>query len=92
MSARTDTASQQLRLTLVPAQADPVRRLPRSRNARMALRLDALVKASLDEAADLRLSGRLRAARQSEERAEAARRAAAILRRGPGGVGELLAS
>jgi hypothetical protein len=58
----------------------------------MALRLEALAQAAMDEAADLRLAGRVRAAKASEQRAADARRAAEILRSGPAGVGDLLAS
>ena len=89
--ARSET--QQLRLSLVATGGEPSRaRLPRNRNARMALRLESLAQAALDEAADLRLAGRARAANVSEQRAADARRAAEILRGGSAGVGDLLAS
>jgi hypothetical protein len=69
------------------------RRAPRpGRNARMATRLEALAEAALQEAAAARDQGDAVTARAAEERAAGARRAAALLRAGPGHVSEVLAS
>jgi hypothetical protein len=58
----------------------------------MAARLETLARGAAAEAAVARARGEDLAARAAHDRAEAARRAAAILRAGPAGVRDLLAS
>lgn len=83
-------------LTLVtppaPAPAGAGRRPRPGRNARMAARLEALAEAAAQEAAAARVQGDEVSARAAEDRATGARRAAAILRAGPGHVRDVLAS
>jgi hypothetical protein len=62
------------------------------RNLAMALKLDQLAEDCDREAERAERAGSPAAARASAERAEAARRAAAILRAGPAGVKELFAA
>ncbi len=62
------------------------------KNLRMAQRLDVLAARAAREAAAARRSGDHVTARQAAERARDARRAAALLRAGPAGVGRILAS
>jgi hypothetical protein len=82
-------------LTLVtppaPARSAPRRARP-GRNARMAIRLEALAEAARREAGAARARGDEVSARAAQDRADGAARAAAILRAGPGGVGDVLAS
>jgi hypothetical protein len=73
-------------------QDRPGGRGPRSRNARMAARMDLLARDAAREAAMCRRAGDVAGAREAGDRAAGARRAAALLRAGPGGVGEVLAS
>ena len=84
----------QAQLTLVPppAQASGSRPPRPGRNVRMAARLEALAEAALAEAAAARMAGDTVSAREAEDRAAGTRRAAAILRAGPGHVGDVLAS
>jgi len=58
----------------------------------MATRLEALAEAALQEAVAARDQGDAVSARAAEERAGGARRAAALLRAGPGHVSDVLAS
>lgn len=62
------------------------------RNSRMAQRLDVLAAAAEREARAARRDGDAVSARRAEERARDARRAAAMLRAGPRGVGKIIAS
>lgn len=71
---------------------DPRPRARLGRNARMALRLDRMADEAELEAEALRSSGDQLGERRARERARDARRSAAILRAGPGGVARLLAS
>lgn len=68
------------------------RRRPRSRNARMATRLEEMALVAEREEASARRHGDQIEARRARERAQDARRAAAMLRAGPSGVGSVLAS
>jgi hypothetical protein len=72
-----------------PAPA-PRRRL--GRNARMALTLDRMADEAEAQAERSRADGDQMGERRARERARDARRSAAILRAGPGGVARLLAS
>jgi hypothetical protein len=87
----------QLSLTLVPGGARPTspsarRRTTEGRNARIAAQMDRQARAAAAAAAEARERGDLTAARIAEDRAAGAARAAAILRAGPQGVRDLLAS
>lgn len=62
------------------------------RNARMALRLDELAEQADAEAEECRRAGDEVGVRRARERARDARRSAAVLRAGPPGVADLLAS
>jgi hypothetical protein len=76
------------------AAAIPARRYPArlGRNARMAERLDRIADQAERDAVASRRAGDAVAARAARDRAADARRAAALLRAGPAGVGKLLAS
>jgi hypothetical protein len=68
------------------------RRRRTGRNARMAERLDQIAVVAEREAAAAKRHGSDVEARRARERAQDARRAAAMLRAGPSGVGSVLAS
>jgi hypothetical protein len=98
---RTDPG--QLRLVTPDAAAPvaPAARAPASRprprrgggrNLRMAERLDGVAAQAERDAMDAVIAGADALARDALERAAAARKAARILRAGPGGVRDLLAS
>ncbi|MDX6556385.1 MAG: hypothetical protein QOD86_2580 [Miltoncostaeaceae bacterium] len=76
------------------AAGTPARRFPPrlGRNARMAERLDRIADAAERDAVASRRAGDVIAARAARDRAADARRAAALLRAGPAGVGKVLAS
>ena len=94
---RSTRKPSQLALTLVPGGARPIapsarRRPTEGRNARIAAQMDRQARAAAAAAAEARERGDLTAARIAEDRAAGAARAAAILRAGPQGVRDLLAS
>ncbi len=69
------------------------RRSPRpGRNLRMAERLDGIAIEAQRDAAEAVMAHDEVSAREALERASAARRAAALLRAGPSGVQDLMAS
>jgi len=85
----------QLALFTGPGAAPPARggRQPRlGRNARMALRLEELAADADREAEECRRAGDALGRRRAQERARDARRSAHVLRTGPRGVADLLAS
>lgn len=78
--------------TIAPA---PARRRPRTRmgrNERMAERLDAIAVQAQRDAAQAVMAHDDVTAREMLDRASAARKAASLLRAGPSGVRDLLAS
>ncbi|MFN8110557.1 MAG: hypothetical protein U0Y82_12045 [Thermoleophilia bacterium] len=82
-------------LTLfIGGRPDPAPRATRrlGRNARMALQLDRMADDAELQAERLRAHGDQVGERRERERARDARRSAALLRAGPGGVARLLAS
>lgn len=81
----------QMRLFAIDGGARPRRRRT-GRNARMADRLDQIAVVAEREEATARRQGSDVDARRARERAQDARRAAAMLRAGPQGVGGVLAS
>lgn len=81
----------QMRLFAIEGGARPRRRRT-GRNARMADRLDQIAVVAEREEAAARRQGSDVDARRARERAQDARRAAAMLRAGPQGVGGVLAS
>ncbi len=66
------------------------RRLPASRSARMAERLDDLAAAAEREMAESHRAGDMMGASAARDRALGARRAAELLRAGPRGVADVL--
>ena len=85
----------QLALFVAPGGGTAPRsgRPPRlGRNARMALRLEELAAEADREAEECRRAGDLLGQRRARERARDARRSAHVLRTGPRGVADLLAS
>jgi len=74
------------------ARGDDGPRRTNGKNLRMAQRLDVLAAQAAREAASARRAGDHVTARHAAERARDARRAAALLRAGPSGVGRILAS
>jgi hypothetical protein len=80
-------------MTLFTHGAHPRRARERlGRNERMALRLEQLADDWEDQAAQEHLAGDQITERRLREQARDARRSAALLRAGPGGVSRLLAS
>lgn len=87
-------------LLLFPAAPRPGRRAPSrgrppvtpGRNARMAARLDGLARGADGDARACARAGDVVGEREARDRAADSRRAAALLRAGPAGVGRLLAS
>jgi len=75
-----------------PAAVTRQRPVRLGRNARMAERLDRIADEAEREAVYSRRAGDTVGARAARDRAADARRAAALLRAGPAGVGRLLAS
>jgi hypothetical protein len=87
------SSAAQGQLILFPGADRPARRegpRRRSRSARMAQRLDELAAAAEREAAEAQRAGDGVSARAAADRAEGARRAAALLRAGPTGVADVL--
>jgi hypothetical protein len=87
------STSSEGQLILFPGAARPARRerpARRSRSARKAQQLDELAVAAEREAIEARRSGDPVSARAARDRAAGARRAAELLRAGPGGVADVL--
>ncbi len=85
--------SSQGQLILFPGADRSVRRerpARRSRTARKAQQLDELAVAAEREAIEARRAGDQVSARAARDRARGARRAAELLRAGPGGVADVL--
>jgi hypothetical protein len=74
------------------SRPSPAPRRRMGRNARMALTLDRMADEAEAQAERHRADGDRLGERRARERARDARRSAAILRAGPGGVARLLAS
>jgi len=91
---RSDKDDVRGQLMLVPGGGSTWRGRARGggRNSRMAQRLDVLAAAAEREARAARRDGDAVSARRATERAHDARRAAAMLRAGPAGVGKIMAS
>ncbi len=90
---RTDQAQGDEQMTLFTHGAHPKARQARlSRNERMALRLEQLADDWEDQAEQERVAGDQLSERRLREQARDARRSAALLRAGPGGISRLLAS
>jgi len=90
---QTDPAHRDEQMTLFTHAGHPKARTTRlSRNERMALRLERLADDWEDQAEQERAAGDQLSERRLREQARDARRSAALLRAGPGGVSRLLAS
>jgi hypothetical protein len=90
---QTDPAHRDEQMALFThAGHSKARRTRLSRNERMALRLEQLADDWEDQAEQERAAGDQLSERRFREQARDARRSAALLRAGPGGVSRLLAS
>ena len=90
---RPDPAQRDEQMTLFTHGAHPTTARTRlSRNERMALRLEQLADDWEEQAEQERAAGDQLTERRFREQARDARRSAALLRAGPGGVSRLLAS